>query len=64
VNVIQTFEANIGAEGVVKVVRYCDYLAEVRRLNREMQEEIRDTVRGAQDEATWQQIQGDDYGSY
>ena len=60
---IQTFEANIGAEGVVKVVRYCDYLAVVRMLRR-MREEIRDTVRGAQDEATWKQIQGEDYGSF
>jgi len=62
--VIQIFEANIGAEGVVRVVRYCDYLAEVRRLNHEMQEEIRDTIRSAQDEATWKAIQGEEYGSY
>jgi hypothetical protein len=61
---IRTFNANIGAEGVVKVVRYCDYLVEVRRLQREMQEEIRDTVRGAPEEATWKAIQGDDYGSF
>ena len=31
---------------------------------REAQEEIRDTVRGAQDEATWQRIQGDEYGGF
>jgi hypothetical protein len=37
---------------------------EAKRDARAHQEEIRDTVRSAQDEATWQRIQGDEYGSF
>lgn len=31
---------------------------------RQAAEELRDTIRSAQDEATWQRTQGDDYGSF
>lgn len=37
---------------------------QLKDVRREHQEELNDAARGAQDEATWRQIQGDDYGSY
>ena len=62
---IETFDANIGAEGIVKVVRYCDHLAEVRRIQREHQSDLRDAAQSAADERTWQMTQRNDfYGSY
>lgn len=36
----------------------------IRQFNKELHEEINDAARAAQDEATWRQIQGDEYGSY
>ena len=42
-------------------------LNEIKRLRaqvKDMAQEIRDTARGAADEARWQERQGEEYGSY
>ena len=57
-----------GQEGLrVRDVLMVEAATEIDRLRaqvKEMAQEIRDTARGAADEARWQERQGEDYGSY